>query len=1087
MKKIITLTILSLLIGVPIFAQSHTVSGLVTDKNNEPIIGAAVKVENTTIGKRTDFNGKFTLTVPSPNSILEVSYVGMTNKKVPIKGNKNIIIVLEENSKVLDDVVVIGFATQKRINATGAVKTIDSKAIESRPISNAVEGLQGVVSGLNITNDNGGALGQELNINIRGLGTIGDGSSGTPLVLIDGIEGSLSSINPNDIASISVLKDGSSAAIYGSRAPFGVILITTKSGKAGKVTVSYSGNLRITNPVNVPKQVDSYTYALVVNDAYFNSGANPPYGRDLLGKIRNYQQGLYTEGYEMYGLETRNLTDENGQIIGVTWGWNSFADTNWYKAHIKPITHSHEHNVSIRGGGEKTNFFLSTNYLDQNGIFTYADEKYQRFTINGKVDLKITNNLSLQWSSRFIDIVNSRPTAMTGLGNLFYHNLGRRNPMTPLKMPNGEFSSQSMVQSLQDGGKQIDKNQTFYNQFQFVYEPIKNWRFYADLGSRIEAPRGTRQFKKIGWTQPDGRVEPLAVFEGIGKRNDVNTNGTFRRWPAAGETFYERSFGHTNYLSTNFRTDYEWKINQHNFKALAGMQTEYFYRETVRVASDNTLIDSKPFLPVGEGTNPRMSEKKGEWSNMGFFGRLNYNYADRYMLSASLRADGASRFPLNQRWGIFPSFSAGWNLAEESYLDGLKNNGVDMLKLRATYSKLGNQNTNSFYPYYQYMNTNTSTLILNGKEATILESPAPFATSITWEQIEDTGIGIDFALFKNRLSGAFDIFQRTTMDMVGPSKPVPSVFGANVPKTNNAELRTRGWELELTWRENVTKDFSYNITAMLSDYQNIVTKYASSEKKINGYYVGKDLGDIWGYSVVGIAQSDKEMAEYLTKHSQSALGQNWGGGDFMYKNIDNDPAINGGSMTLDDHGDLKVIGNSTPRYAFSLNAGATYKNFDIRIFLQGIGKRDLSLMDLNGSGQSATFLGVATEWQRSIYEEHLDYFRFVGDPLGANLDAYYPRVRFDTNNHYATDHYLQSGAYVRVKNITLGMTLPKNDFFQRYISHARFYISGENLFTLTKLKIFDPEGAIGNAASEMGAGKTYPMNRVFSCGLEINF
>lgn len=1087
MKHIFFTAIILLIINQNLFSQSRVITGLVTDSKNEPIIGATIKAEGTTLGTITDIDGKFRIEVPSVNINLVVSYVGMKPQRIDLRNKSGqITVVLQDDEKILDELVVVGYGTQRKINATGAVKTIDAKAIESRPISNAVQGLQGVIPGLNITNDNGGAPGQEMNINIRGLGTIGEGSSGAPLVLIDGIEGSLSAVNPNDIESISVLKDGASASIYGSRAPFGVILITTKSGEEGKIRISYSGNLRLTNPVNVPKPVDSYSYALAMNDSYFNSGGNPPYNATWLDRILKFQRGEYTSGYEKYGLRTEKII-KDGVVTGLTWGWDTFANTNWYDVHIKDIAPAQEHNFSISGGGKTASYFLSTNYLDQSGIFTYADEKYNRFTVNGKLDVKLTENLKLQWSSRFIDIVNNRPTSMTGLGNLFYHNLGRRNPLSPLVMPTGEYSGESMIQALQNGGKHIDKNQTFYNQLQLTYEPLKNWRVYADIGSRIENPRSSKQFKKIWITQPDGKIQYLPVYEGIENRNDINVDGTFRRWPGAGETFYERAFGHVNYFSTSFRTDYEFKVNKHNLKFLIGSQSEYYYTETVRVASDDILIDDKPFLPVGSGTNPRMSEKKGEWSNLGFFSRINYNYADRYMLEMNLRADGASRFPADKRWAVFPAFSVGWNVAEEAFFEPVKTKGIEMMKLRASYSKLGNQNTNSFYPYYQYMNINTSTLLIDGKEAIILKAPQPFSTDITWEKIENIGAGIDLILLKNRFTVTFDVYQRTTMDMVGPAKPIPNIFGATVPRTNNAELRTRGWELELGWRDKIGKDFNYTISASVSDFNNIVTKYESTEKRINGYYVGKDIGDIWGYSVIGIAKSDKEMLEHLKNHSQSSLGQNWGGGDFMYRNLDNDPAINSGSMTVDNPGDLRVIGNSTPRFAFGFNLGFQYKSFDFKTFIQGIGKRDLSFLNLNGSIHAAPFLGVASEWQRSIYKEHLDYFRFVGDPLGANMDAYYPRIRFDANNHYAADYYIQNGAYARVKNIQFGYTFPKNDFFKKIFTHARIYVSGENVFTLTKLRIFDPEAALGAADSEMGSGKTYPINRVFAAGLEINF
>lgn len=1066
MKRIIFLIAAMTVLLQAVMAQSVKVSGKVLDNNNETIIGGTVIEKGTTNGTTTDFDGNFNLSVGSRNAVLVVSYVGMKTQEISVGAkNSGLVIVLQPDTKVLDEVVVVGFGTQKKINSTGAVKSIDAKALESRPISNAVQGLQGVIAGLNITNDNGGGLGQSMSINIRGLGTIGEGSNSSPLVLIDGIEGDLSTINPNDIENISVLKDAAAASIYGSRAPFGVILVTTKSGAEQKTAVTYTGNVRVSNPVAVPRAVDSYTYALMVNDAYSNSGGNPPFGAGQLGKIMSYQRGELPFGIE----KAEGVND---------WAWNqrSFGNTNWYNEHLKSSTYSQEHNVSVRGGNKATSYFVSANYLGQNGLFTYADEKFSRFSVNGKLNMKITDRLQFNWSSRLTDTSNDKPSA---LNDLFYHNLGRRSPLMPVYMPNGEYNRESLIPSLLNGGRYIVKNQLFYNQAQFTFEAMKNWKFYFDLGSRIEKPSESRQFNRLSYTLPDGTQNYFAVLEGVADKSVVNeVNGTILRQPAAGTNYYERAFGHVNYMNTNFRTDYELKLNNHYFKVLAGMQSEYYFTEKIRVGSDNITLDSKPFLPSGAGTNPRMSEKKGEWANLGIFGRVNYAYADRYMLELNLRADAASRFPANQRWATFPSVSAGWNLGQEEFWAGLYEKGFEMLKFRASYGVLGNQNTSSFYPYFQYMSSGMGGIVIGGQEATVLPGPQPFATSLTWEKIENSGVGLDLGFFSNRLSAAFDLYQRVTLDMVGPAKQLPAVYGANPPKTNNAELRTRGWEMEISWRDRVGKDFSYSATATLSDYQSEVTKYDTPDGALNGYFPGKKLGDIWGYQVVGVAKSDQEMNNWLSTTSQSNLGKNWGGGDLMYRDIDENGSVNAGGNTIYDSGDLSVIGNGTPRYAFGLNIGASWKFVDFSMFFQGIGKRDVFF------NNSATFFGFAGEWQRSLFYDHLDYFRYAGDQLGANLDPYYGRLRTDYNNIQVSDRFIQNAAYVRLKNLQIGFTLPKTSALSKHVQKARLYFSGENLFTFTNLRIYDPE-AIGSGISEYGPGKTYPMYRVFSAGLEI--
>lgn len=1045
-----------------------TVNGTVLDDLNEGLPGASISIKGTTTGTITDIDGNFSIQVPNEKSVLVFSFVGYKTQEFIVGKQRTINVTMKDDSKVMDEVVVVGFASQKKANLTGAVASIDNKALESRPISDAAQGLQGAVPGLNISNDNGGALGQKMDINIRGVGTIDEGSSSAPLVLIDGMEGELSSINPNDIESISVLKDAAAASIYGSRAPFGVILVTTKSGERG-TQLSYTGNMRISQPIGVPNPVDSYTYALMVNDAYLNSGGSAQFGQGQLNKILKYQRGELS-----YGIEPKEGQND--------WGWNqsSFGNTNWYDTYLKKATVSQEHNVSLSGGGDKIIYFFSANYLGQNGLFNFADETYDRLSINGKVNVKITDRINLNWNTRLVSSENDKPSAMD---NLFFHNLGRRSPLMPVYMPNGEYNKESLIPAITNGGRQNNKNQLLYNQAQFTYEPIKNWKVYLDLGSRLESPRDTRQFKKLSYSLPDGTQEDLSVLEGVADRSEVKDDGTFRRQPAAGTNYYEKANGRVNFFTSNVRTDYELTKGKHYFKALVGMQTEYYYTETTRVSSDDILLDSTPFLPTS-GTNVMMSDKKGEWATVGVFGRINYVYADRYMAEVNLRGDGASRFPSDQRWAIFPSFSVGWNLAQEEFWEPLANKGFDMFKLRASYGKLGNQNTASFYPYFQKMYTgtgdNNGSVVLGGERATMLYAPDPYSTSLTWEKIENAGIGLDMAMFSNRLVGSFDWYQRKTKDMVGPSKPLPNVFGANAPKTNNAELRTRGWELQISWRDYINKDFSYGITATLSDYQSIVTKYDSPDGSLDGYFVGKKLGDIWGYQVEGIAKSDAEMEAWLAKHSQSFIGTKWGGGDIMYKDLDGSGSVDNGGNSITDHGDLSVIGNGTPRFAYGFTLDAKWKFIDIRAFFQGIGKRDVFFKG------SATFFGFAGEWQRSLFTDHLDYFRYAGSELGANLDPYYARLRTDTNNEQVCDYYLQNASYLRLKNLQIGFSLPDNTKLSKVFKKARLYVSGENLFTITKLKIYDPE-AIGSSISEYGPGKTYPMYRVWSVGLELTF
>lgn len=1058
-----------LCLATSLFASAQVkVTGTVIDDFGEPAIGATVfEKGNPSVGTATDLDGNFSLNVSSLNATIVVSYVGMTTQEIKLDGRNHIEVTLAENSTALSELVVVGYGTQKKINATGAVKTIDADVLESRPLSDAVAGLQGAVAGLNITNDSGGAPGGEMNINIRGVGSIGDGSNAKPLVLIDGMEGDLATINPNDIASISVLKDAAAASIYGSRAPFGVVLVTTKSGERG-TRVNYTGNVRFQTPTSIPNRVDSYTMALMCNDADINTGGSPRFSKSMLERILSYQRGEIP-----YGTEAES---------DIKWKENfaSWGNTDWYDVYMKKVAVSQEHNATVTGGNDKTTYYFSGNYLGQGGIFKYADEKFQRLALTGKVNVTFNQYVKLLWTSRIISTENKKPSALNGL---FYHNLGRRYATEPLYLPNGEYHPKSMVPAITEGGNEITKKRQFYNQANLTIEPIKDWQIHAELNSRLEYNPYTRQFKPVSVTGPNGEPIYVQVLEGVTPKHVIRPNGTFDVYPAGAESYYEKAQTNVNYFSTNFYTDYSLQLaEKHNFKFLVGVQTESYSQNISRMASANVVMPDTPFLPseVG-GESTMISDVRGKWTSVGIFGRINYNFDDRYMLEFNLRGDGASRFPKDQRWGTFPSVSAGWNIANEKFWEPIATT-MNYFKLRASYGVLGNQNTSSFYPFYQKMTTTGGEVVLGGDQATVLPVYEPYSTFLTWEKIENAGAGVDFAFFRNRLQGSFDWYQRTTKDMVGPALSLPGVFGGNAPKTNNAELRTRGWELELSWRDNIG-DFSYGISASLSDYNTVVTKYESSTNKVRGWYAGKKYGEIWGYEVVGIAKSDKEMADYLAVHPQSAIGSKWGGGDIMYKNQDGRPEINEGDASITDHGDLVVIGNDTPRYAYSFTLEGTWKFIDFRAYFQGIGKRDYSM------GTSSMFYGFGPgAWQFTPFYDHLDYFRYAGSDLGANLDPYYGRLRTDANNKQDCDRFLQDASYLRLKNLTIGFTLPEVGNVRKYIQKARLYFSAENLFTVTKLKIFDPESLTSNDdVYNGGAGKAYPQYRTYSVGLELTF
>lgn len=499
-------------------------------------------------------------------------------------------------------------------------------------------------------------------------------------------------------------------------------------------------------------------------------------------------------------------------------------------------------------------------------------------------------------------------------------------------------------------------------------------------------------------------------------------------------------------------------------------------------AQQNGILSGLPTLNT-TSTDPKVGGAYNSWSTAGFFGRLNYDFKGRYLFEANLRYDGSSRFTKEKRWNWFPSFSAGWNIAREPFMEPYSD-AVNILKLRASWGKLGNQNTDNWYPFYPTIGYSAKAggWLVGGQKPNISSEPGLVSSLLTWEKSRTWEVGLDWGLFSDRLTGSFGYFQRKTYDMVGPAPELPDILGTGVPKVNNLDMTSKGWDLQIGWRDYI-RDFNYGIVLTLSDNIVVIDKYPNESKNLNNYYPGARLGDIWGFTTVGIAKTDQEMNAHLAKADQSRLGSNWSAGDIMYADINGDGVVDRGQGTAGDPGDLKIIGNSTPRFNFGLNLTAEWRGLDLKVFLQGTLKRDY------WPGGEAPFWGASGigKWQALGLKQHLDYFRAdASNPLGQNLDSYYPKANWGggRNNNTQT-RYLQNAAYARLKNLTLGYTLPQSLTRKFFVERLRFFASGENLFTLTKFtETADPE-LVGIGG--WGFGKTYPLSKTFSVGLDITF
>lgn len=1060
------LSMLLLFVGfscIGTLAQEITISGTVSDENNETIPGVSVIVKGSTHGVATDVDGNYTITVPNGDAILVFSYIGYITQQITVNNRKHIDVILTEDVRSLEEVVVVGFGTQKKVNLTGATTIVTSKQLETIPVRNTVLALQGQVPGLTIKQHSGELYGKNASMEMRGLNTIGQGSNGGVLVLIDGMEGDPYNLNPQDIESISVLKDAAASSIYGSRAPFGVILITTKKGKLGKATVNYNNSFRISSPLNMPKMADSYSWALFFNDASNNRG----YGDDIsparLQRIKDYIDGKISYNTIPVGNQWATAYTEGNDNI-------DYYDVFW-----RDQTTAQEHNISINGGNEKVNYYISGNYLSESGLLNWDLDGLKRLNAAGKIEAKPFDFLTVSYSSRFIREDYHKPRVMTDERFMYYGQY--LWPVSPLYDPNGILFNDQVLQ-FKEGGQQKISNTTSTHQFNTVLEPIKGWRVVSDINFRYRSFFNQTVTLPVYQTSIDG-ITPGSVWDPT--------------------SFVAENAGRNDYLNFNVYTDFEHTFaDSHYLKVMVGLQTEEYTPREVWLSKAGVIVPNLPSIDTSSGLSetgeqipPDVAGSYGRWTTAGFFGRINYNYMEKYLFEANLRRDGSSRFRADKRWGWFPSFSLGYNIAKESFFESAIQY-VNTLKLRASYGSLGNQNTSNWYPTYAAMGfaNQSGTWLIDGKKTNIAWPPTLISSLLTWENIRSWNIGLDFGMFNNRLTGDFNYFVRQTLNMVGPADELPVILGTNVPVTNNTDLESRGWELELQWRDRAFNSFNYGVRFVLSDAQAKITRYSNPSGSLSNYYTGKQWGEIWGFDAKSIAHSNEEMAEHLgsmPNGGQNRIGNNWQAGDIMYIDSNGDGKVDSGSWTIDDHGDLKVIGNTTPHYNFGIDLTAEWKGIDFRCFLQGVGKRDFFQKSKYFSGSAGY-----SKWGTMALVQHLDYFRdentwSVRQGFHAeNINSYYPRPYFDDGKNWQTNSlYLQNAAYMRIKNLQIGYTLPKNIVSKAGISNLRMFVSGENLVTFTKMTtLFDPE-TIGEGGN--GEGNVYPLSKTWSAGLNITF
>ncbi|MCM0270486.1 SusC/RagA family TonB-linked outer membrane protein [Bacteroides fragilis] len=1021
--------------------QMKKIMGKVTGITGEPLIGANVLAIGSKQATITNLNGEFTLEVPADGK-LQVTYIGYLPQEVSTNGKTQIVIQLKEDSQLMGEVVVVGFGTQKKVNLTGAVTAVNvQETLGDRPIANITAALQGVVPGLKIEGATG-TPGDNLSYNIRGTTSI---NGGGPLVLVNNVPMDINMIDPQDIESVSVLKDAASAAIYGARAAFGVILITTKQGKKDMAPkFNYNNNFSFSKALELPQKANPLESVLAYkemgwpNDTYVD-GKNIPqwetYVRDYMDNPSKYPQGY--------------IFDEKGNLFLMREN-DMFADM------MENYGFMQNHSFSVSGGGSRTNYRIGLGYTNEDGILITDKDRYERANLSSFLSVEVNKWLTTQLDIRYANSTQNK-VEQGGRNGVWGSamQLPSYQNISPYEVDGITYPAETSATYIRYGEPRIVKKTDFRALGRIIISPLKNLKITGEYTyNRVTNYNRmyVKQYKYIGMN-----------FTGI-LNNTENTR-------------YALTQGFNNYNAINIFANYDFSIGNHNIGVMGGFNQEENHAESQWTERKDVLLSNLPSISGATGTTTA-TDTFNEYALRGLFYRVNYSYKDRYMVEANGRYDGTSRFPKNNRFGFFPSFSGGWRISEESFMAGTRS-VLSNLKFRASWGSIGNQiillsdGSPDNYPYIPEMAPGLTNWLVGGKKPTTLSTPPMVSSAFTWEKVYTLDFGVDFGFFDNRLNGTFDWYRRDTKGMLAPGMDLPWVVGVAAAKQNAADLKTYGWELELNWRDRI-KDFSYRIGFNLYDSQSEITKFNNETNLLGTYRKGQKIGEIWGYVTDRFYREDDFNADGTLKEGipiPKGAGKVYPG-DVLYKNFDDDATtIWSGKGTADDPGDQRIIGNSTPRFHYGINAGLSWKGFDLSIFLRGVGKRDFWRTDQ---------IAWPTATWGSLFKETLNFW------TPEHTDAYFPRVYANNGVNTATNRwkqtkYLANAAYVKLQNITLSYTLPKVWTKQIYFDEVKVFFSGENLHTWDHL----PEGLESDMLSK-GAWE-YPFMKKFSLGFNVTF
>lgn len=1075
--------LMAVAISTSAMAQVKPLTGTVTSADGEPLPGVSVIPEGSKTGTATDIDGKFNIRVPDGTEYLKFSYVGFKPLRVKVTDKSNIDVVMAEDNNILDEVVAIGYGSQRRRNILGAVENVKGEEIENRPNGYITRSLQGMVPGLNIQMADGKPT-RSASFQIRAT-TQSIGAGGAALCLVDGVEADLTTLNPEDVESISVLKDASSAAVYGARGAFGVVLVTTKNAKKGKTQVDYSGSVSFISETKRPELVtDALTWYNSFQEAYFNAFHQRATTINNKFPISSAWEAEFlrrrTDPYNSY---TDWAVNDDGT-------YNYYGEgTNWYDLMYKKHTTGTVHNLRVSGGSDVASYIVSARYFEQDGIFRVGDEKFRQVNVRGKGTVQITPRLKIENATDFVRRTYKQPLSGHN-GMLIRRNLEHQGfPMAIPKNPDGTWT----YAGIYTGYAAMAEDASWRKNSKF---DMKNSTFITyDILPQILVARGDFSYLYNHSTQTD-------KWNGL---EGVKSPIASEVWPTnniLGTTQTQRQYYSGN-VNLTWTPDFG---DDHNLNVIGGWQIEHQSNRATYIVRDDFILNDKPNYSLMTGVNYQIRDSNSlDWGFVGWFGRASYDYQGKYLAEVSARYDGSSKFPKSQRWGFFPSASVGWRMSQEKFMQPLR--FLNNLKWRFSIGKAGNGNV-APYRYMELMSFAKSSVIIDGQQRTMTHVPSnKIPENLTWETSSTINLGLDINMLNNRLNFVGDIYRKATTDMFVVGAELPAVAGYAAPYGNNADMVTKGIELALGWQDSFQlfgKPFSYNIRLSYWDSLSKITKYTAKTNTLptiysNSYYEGMTIGEIWGYHVLGLFQTQEEALEWgavkQKKTFWSGDGGSWDAGDIKFADLDDSGIVDNGSNTLENHGDLKKIGNSTPRHNYGINASVNWNGIGVSVFFQGVGHRDWYPTAESGLfwGHYNRAYGYCLPWQ---VEDHWS---------PENPDAYWPlpKSALALSNprgaaRAANDRYLQNAAYCRLKTLTIDYTFNQKLLRNTPITKLRVYVSGENLFYWSPLKKharnIDPEMIThGDAdfgqttAGTNGDSYGYPMTKSVSVGLNVSF